>query len=243
MKILVTSGGTKVPIDGVRDITNMSHGTFGSRIAKAFLTLGHEVTYFAAQDAVDPLELRIDFNGVEHNEIRKPIADQIEGFQYWALKVSPRFHRFNFRNYDDYARELCNFCTQTKWTQGKPDIVVLAAAVSDYVVANPVGGKARSSDAMTIQLTPAEKLINKVKEWLPETKLVGFKLLVNSTEAELFDAANKSIVTNHCDMVVANDLRDIKNNAHRLLLVWPQGLRPRLPKHFTADPKNPAAWN
>ena len=33
MKILVTSGGTKIPIDRVRDITNMSTGTFGSKIA------------------------------------------------------------------------------------------------------------------------------------------------------------------------------------------------------------------
>ena len=42
MKILITSGGTKVPIDRVRSITNMSHGTFGSRIADAFFNEGLE---------------------------------------------------------------------------------------------------------------------------------------------------------------------------------------------------------
>ena len=31
MKILITSGGTKIPIDLVRPITNMSRGTFGSK--------------------------------------------------------------------------------------------------------------------------------------------------------------------------------------------------------------------
>ena len=43
MKILITSGGTKVPIDRVRSITNMSHGTFGSRIADAFFNDGLKV--------------------------------------------------------------------------------------------------------------------------------------------------------------------------------------------------------
>ena len=40
MKILITSGGTKIPIDRVRSITNMSKGTFGSRIADAFYNEG-----------------------------------------------------------------------------------------------------------------------------------------------------------------------------------------------------------
>jgi phosphopantothenoylcysteine synthetase/decarboxylase len=39
MRVLITSGGTKVPIDGVRDITNMSHGNFGAKIAREFLNL------------------------------------------------------------------------------------------------------------------------------------------------------------------------------------------------------------
>ena len=40
MKILITSGGTKIPIDRVRSIMNMSRGTFGSRIADAFFNEG-----------------------------------------------------------------------------------------------------------------------------------------------------------------------------------------------------------
>ena len=36
MKILITSGGTKVKIDLVRSITNMSRGTFGSQICDSF---------------------------------------------------------------------------------------------------------------------------------------------------------------------------------------------------------------
>ena len=39
MRVLLTSGGTRVPIDRVRDIRNMSMGTFGSRIALELLRL------------------------------------------------------------------------------------------------------------------------------------------------------------------------------------------------------------
>jgi hypothetical protein len=46
-----------------------------------------------------------------------------------------------------------------------------------------------------------------------------FKLLVNSTDEELTQEAKKSIEKNNCDVVVANDLRDIRQNNHRLLIV------------------------
>ena len=36
MKVLITSGGTKVKMDLVRSITNMSRGTFGSQICDSF---------------------------------------------------------------------------------------------------------------------------------------------------------------------------------------------------------------
>ena len=66
---------------------------------------------------------------------------------------------------------------------------------------------------------PIPQVISNVKNWAPNALLVGFKLLVNSNDVELIENAKKSIVDNKCDMVVANDLRDIKNNDHRLIIV------------------------
>ena len=45
MKILITSGGTKVPIDDVRSITNMSSGKFGAEIAAIFTSQKNKVVY------------------------------------------------------------------------------------------------------------------------------------------------------------------------------------------------------
>jgi phosphopantothenoylcysteine synthetase/decarboxylase len=105
----------------------------------------------------------------------------------------------------------------------KPDVVVLAAAASDYGVANFVNGKIRSNDDYKIFLEPLPKLIYYIKEWLPTAKLVGFKLLVESTPDGLIAAAKRSIADNNCDLMVANDLQDIKDNKHRVFIVRPDG--------------------
>lgn len=226
MRVLITSGGTKVPIDGVRDITNMSHGTFGAKIAREFLNLSDaEVLYLGAKDGCSPFKMEVNFAHTEQI-VGMPFrwtaedAEQMDKtwkFLFWCQEFRTRCQEYTYRTYEQYASLL-----ESIMTTEKPDIVVLAAAVSDYVT-DIVDGKIRSSDALAIQLKPAEKLIGKIKQWHPACKLVGFKLLVNSTESELVNAAMKSIRENGCDLVVANDLADIKANKHTLRLVRLRG--------------------
>ncbi len=103
---------------------------------------------------------------------------------------------------------------------GNYDAIILAAAVSDYGVENYVDTKIRSKESeMSIQLKALPKLISKIKEWDPKTVLIGFKLLVDSNPTELVYAARQSIETNGCDMVVANDLRDITEKEHIIRIV------------------------
>ena len=224
--VLVTSGGTKVPIDEVRDITNMSKGTFGAKIAREFINLGlngqlnfpWQVVYFGMKDGRHPLKMEVDFS----EETDKSDRDQqvaVTDFYIWARRARLNIKSHVFRNYKEYA------CGLEKLVKVyKPVITVLAAAVSDYTTLDgPIQGKIHATHGFVINLTPAEKLISRVKEWHPEGKLVGFKLLVDSKKEELIAAAQKSIQDNHCDMIVANDLADIKSNQHQLTLVWPDG--------------------
>lgn len=51
LRILVTSGGTSEPIDGVRVITNTSTGETGARIARGLAQHGHDVLLLRAQSA------------------------------------------------------------------------------------------------------------------------------------------------------------------------------------------------
>jgi len=185
-KILITSGGTKVPIDMVRSITNMSSGTFGSQIATQFLShTDCKVIFLMAKNS------------------KKPAI-----YSY----------NINFREYvtfDDYEKELNDILLNEK-----PNIIILAAAVSDYTVENYVNGKIRSGDDLVIRLKALPKLISQVRDKTDEkTVICGFKLLVNSTEEELKQASIKQLVDNKLDIVIGNDLRDIKNNDHTLTLV------------------------
>lgn len=52
LKVLITSGGTAEPIDGVRVLTNTSTGGTGARLARYFQRCGHDVTLLRARTAV-----------------------------------------------------------------------------------------------------------------------------------------------------------------------------------------------
>lgn len=211
MKILITSGGTKIPIDRVRNITNMSTGTFGSKIATEFLKLNHKVVFMKAKGSKSPFAITIDLSkGIntqlwnEHYSINRLFIDHGDNYM-----------EYEYSTYEQYAEQL-------KFVIGveQPDIILLAAAVSDYGVENYFDGKMRSNDLFNIKLMQLPKLINRVKEWSPNSKLIGFKLLVDSKPLDLIAAAKRSVDENGCDMVVANDLQDIKNNNHKLHLVF-----------------------
>lgn len=207
MNILITSGGTKVPIDRVRSITNMSRGTFGSKIADAFFKEG-----LAA------------FNGT--NEKSK-----IEKITFFMAKGSrlPVAQTLNEETFEDGYRpiEYVEYSTFDEYKDGlekilKKDfyeIIVAAAAVSDYGVKNYVDGKIHSSDSMTIELFPLPKVLPMIRKWSPLSVLCGFKLLVDSTREELIEAMKKQIDDSNVDLVVGNDLRDIKADDHKLLIM------------------------
>ena len=194
MRVLITSGGTKIPIDSVRSITNMSNGTFGSQIAERF--------YY------NKTITKIDFLYAKNSKLPVNWEDLDPGRQ------SIDYHEYE--TFWEYEAKL------TELLAKKPDIVILAAAVSDYEVENPVDGKVRSADEMIIKLKPLPKLISKVKEECPDCTLCGFKLLVGSTKEELIVAANKSIEKNGCDIVIANDISTIKDTEdHSMIVVKP----------------------
>jgi len=216
MKILVTSGGTRIPIDRVRHIANMSQGTFGAEIAKEFLLHGHNVEFLRAERSKSPFQLTLDFNKSSAVEAVRDFAD-MASFSSGSLA---KYHETTYKTFDDYAREL-KALVCPEYPAEKPDVVFLAAAVSDYGT-KPLKGKVRSSAAdMSIHLHKLPKLIRMVKRWNPEVFLVGFKLLVDSTPDELEMAARKTMKANKCDMVIANDLRDIQNNDHTLRVFVP----------------------
>jgi len=97
----------------------------------------------------------------------------------------------------------------------KIDAVVHAMAVSDFTFDRKSEVKCKSSDPeafieymrQTICMNP--KIISQVKLWRPETVLIGFKYEVGLTAEALRELAVKSINSNGCDLVIANDKKTI----------------------------------
>jgi phosphopantothenate-cysteine ligase len=210
-KILITSGGTKVPIDRVRHIGNMSRGTFGSRIGTVALQNGHEVCFLAQKDSKTPFTLNYDLYQCEDLvAVQKGIHDLL----LLQTTLGEKYTQRTFKTPQEYTTVL-----KTAIVDYSPDIIILAAAVSDYNVKNYVDGEIRSNSDLVLELEPLEKTIGQVKTWCPHCVLVGFKLLVGSTKEELIDSALLSIKNNRCDVVVANDLADIQHDDHRVYIV------------------------
>lgn len=210
MRVLITSGGTKIPIDSVRSITNMSKGTFGSKIARAFLSEGHHVAFLTAEGGRTPMKMEIDFQygPVDFNKILNELL--------WSQEWLHNYEEYTYSTFDDYHRDLRDLVKYSKF-----DAIILACAASDYEVENRIQGKARSSEQMGIALKPLPKLISKIRsEWDYGGILVGFKLLVGATDIELTEAARKSVIENKCDFVVANDLVHIRDGNHKIKLVF-----------------------
>ncbi len=189
MKVLITSGGTKVPIDDVRHISNMSTGKFGAEIAAIFAQMKEEVFYLGAKNSP------------------KTPSDFIEDF--WG---TPKLVELEYKDYFEYLAESVD-CVKRYW----PDIIISAAAVSDYIVAKAEGKLSSDEDELIIRLKKAKKVLPLLKAASPNSMVVGFKLLVSP----VYDQVNKAVqkvLNNGADYVVYNDLTEIKKGNSRRLI-------------------------
>ncbi len=66
-----------------------------------------------------------------------------------------------------------------------------------------------------------------MRKLAPNATICGFKLLVDSTEDELLDAMKKQMAESNVDIVIGNDLRNIKNDDHQLLVISKHDTNPR----------------
>ena len=104
------------------------------------------------------------------------------------------------------------------------DVIIHAAAVSDYTVKNPGKNKIRSGKKnLTITLIPAPKIINRIKKKNKAPLLVGFKLEPNFNRNQLKARARKLFTESRCNFVVANGTKGhrytgfILNNKNKIL--------------------------
>ena len=93
----------------------------------------------------------------------------------------------------------------------KLDIVIMAAAVSDYTPENTSKNKIKSTkNKIKISLKKTPKIIDQIKKYQKNIFLVGFKAETNLSKKELITLAKKKMNESSADMIVANDIGSIR---------------------------------
>lgn len=191
MKILLTSGGTKVPIDDVRHVGNMSKGSFGAQLAANLLCRSDvDLTFLYAKDSMKP------------KDVINPDEDGA---------FAGKCELVTFKDLDEYTENAIAAAMT------KPDIIISAAAVSDYTLDKHMGKISSDGETLTLTFKKAPKVLPMLKKAAPKALVIGFKLLVSPTYEQVYKAVQKQLM-NGADMVVYNDLTEIKKGNKKRLV-------------------------
>lgn len=177
MTILLTCGPAWEPLDEMRRLTNASTGLLGSQLADVFVAAGHRVVLFRGEGSTARLPRR-------------------------TVEIEP------FSTNDDLADKL------SKVSGREPIGAVLhAAALCDFKLAaarGPDGSDVRSAKIpsrggrLTLELEPATKVLPRLREWFPHSRIVGWKYELNGSRPDALTAARRQLKEAATDACILN---------------------------------------
>lgn len=161
LRVVVTAGGTREPIDSVRFVGNRSSGKMGIAVAREARRLGAEVSVVAANiEAVEP--------GVEWHPVE---------------------------TVDEMSRSVMRLAAGA-------DVLIMAAAVSDFKPATALRAKVRRSEGLTVEFVATEDILAAVRERNPDLFMVGFA----ATHGDPVPDAREKLSKKGVNLVVGNDI-------------------------------------
>jgi len=111
----------------------------------------------------------------------------------------------------------------------KLDVVIMAAAVSDYTPENFSRAKIKSTrEYLDIRFKKTPKIIDLVKKYQKDAFLIGFKAGTDISQSNLIKLAQKKMSDSGADMIIANDIgREYQKNPqiNRVLIVDKNNVR------------------
>ena len=229
-KILITAGPTNEYIDEVMKITNMSTGRLGIELTKNFLNNNCQVTSICTRSVAR--SGLFEKYQLSNKENLKTIQIETTQDMFDALKSESNSHydlvihasavgdykpEYSFRM-EDMAQELLNRVQKEKTYEA-----ILDTLTNPKCKVNDDTKISSYEPHLTVKLTLTTKLISHLKEWFPNSILVGFKLLENVTKEHIIEVAQKLCAKNTMDYIIANDLADLRKGNHISYLVNNQG--------------------
>ncbi|MDP6139526.1 MAG: phosphopantothenoylcysteine decarboxylase, partial [Candidatus Woesearchaeota archaeon] len=115
--------------------------------------------------------------------------------------VEPQYH-FNDIKISN-VEELFN---EIKKNLKNKDVMIHAAAVSDFTINNKHNNKIKSHENLHLELTPTTKIFENIKNLNKKISLIGFKAEYRVSSKELVNRAYELLKSANADFVVANDI-------------------------------------
>ncbi len=186
--ILITAGGTREYVDGVRYIGNLSTGRTGAKIADYFSSMGYQVTWLGAINAIQP---EFPCNKIFY-----------ETFNDLAEKLQSQLKEQHFDTVI-HAAAISDFSVST-----------IKINEQDIIACRKT--KLPTSNTMDICLKKNPKLVSQLLNWSQNKniKVVAFKLTNTNNVDEQQKAINKLLKQEVIHYVVHNDLSKISKESH-----------------------------
>lgn len=194
MNILITAGGTREYIDGVRYIGNSSRGQTAAKLTDYLIEAGHNVVWLGAKTASRPkLQRQVESHYFEtyedlHQLLQQQLAENSFDLIFQAAAVS------------DY----------------KVDKVI--AANKSYAAGRD--HKIPTHESLQIELSKQPKLVNSIKQWTVNKQLfvVAFKLTNSQDESQQGAAVKRLLDSSGINAVAHNDLNAMNAQKHPFTL-------------------------
>lgn len=179
LRVLITSGGTTEPVDGVRVLTNTSTGSTGALIADTLARAGHDVVLLRSQASVQPEESCEQETFVSFADLETALDRRLRGEAFDAVI---------------HAAAVSDFSVEA-----------IEAGGASF---KPGEGKIPSGAAAILKLRKNPKLLDSLRKHSrnPAVRVVAFKLTRGATAVSAAAAVKAILSTGAADYVVHNDL-------------------------------------
>lgn len=185
LRVLITSGATVEPIDGVRVLTNLSTGGTGALLAAYFAQTGHDVTLVRARHAIPAPPGVREETFLTFAELDAQLTRLLQDGRYDAV--------IHAAAVGDFAVEFADLPPGSEPPRGKID----------------------SSTSRLLRLRPNPKLVDTLRARSPHgpLQMVAFKLTDHATGSEATAEIRILQERAHPDFIVHNDLADQRPGA------------------------------
>ena len=214
-KIIVTAGGTSEHIDKVRKITNSSSGKLGLAIVNELLETREDVEtifYICSHKSEKPNNPKVKIIEIEGTMDLKQVVEKI----LTTEKIDYFIHSMAVSDYMVKNVTNSKLLAESIREQNTENIEESIKNNQKIITSSKISSNEQN---LIIMLEPTPKIISVIKKISPETCLVGFKLLDGVGEEELIEVATKLREKNNCELVVANDLENIRRGNHKAFII------------------------